>query len=137
MTDSPRPKAVFTYCFQVWITGLILAPAISLIWAGRDFVGEENWWSYEIFMIIYGFLFSVLALLLFSGGAAALFRLKWKVFICRWILSFFGTLLTMSTFGIVFHSPFSIHLGDYPGSLCYILPSVAGVWLYRWPGRIK
>ena len=137
MTDSPRPKAVFTYCFQVWITGLILAPAISLIWAGRNFVGEENWWSYGIFMIVYGFLFSAPALLLFSGCAAALFWKKWDVFICRLILSFFGILLTISTFGIVFRSPFSIHMGDYPGSICYILPSVTGVWPYRWPGRMK
>src|ERR1700735_4648777 len=137
MTDSPRPKAVFTYCFQVWITGLILAPAISLIWAGRNFVGEENWWSYGIFMIVYGFLFSAPALLLFSGCAAALFWKKWDVFICRLILSFFGILLTISTFGVVFQSAFSIHLGDYPGSLCYILPSVTGVWLYSWPGRMK
>jgi hypothetical protein len=137
MTDSPRPKAVFTYCFQVWITGLILAPAISLIWAGRSFVGEENWWSYGIFMIVYGFLFSAPALLLFSGCAAALFWKKWDVFICRLILSFFGILLTISTFGVVFQSAFSIHLGDYPGSLCYILPSVTGVWLYSWPGRMK
>jgi hypothetical protein len=137
MTGSPRPKAVFTYCFQIWITGLILAPVISFLWAGRNFVGEENWWSYEIFMILYGILFSAPALLLFSGATAALFWKKWDVFICRLILSLFGILLTISTFGIVFQSAFSIHLGDYPGSCCYILPSVTGVWLYKWPERMK
>lgn len=137
MTQERKPKAVFTYCFQVWITGIVLGPTISLVWVGRHFVGEENWWSYEIFMILYGFLFSAPALLLFSGCTAALFSLHWAVFIKRLVLSVFGTFLTMATFGVLFSAAFTIHLGDYPGSVCYLLPSLAGVWLYRWPGRMK
>jgi hypothetical protein len=137
MTNSPRPKAVFSYCFQVWITGLVLSPVISFLWAGRSCAGEESWWGYEIFMIIYAFLFSLPALFLFSGSVALLFWLGWDATISRVILSLLGILLTMLTFGVVFQSAFSIHLGDYPGSLCYIFPSLAGVWLYRWPGRMK
>jgi hypothetical protein len=137
MTSMPRPKAVFTYCFQIWLTGLIVSPVISFLWAGRDLAGEESWWAYELFMIIYAFLFSLPALFLFSGCAALLFWLRWNEAIGRLILSLLGILLTILTFAIVFQSPLSIHLGDYPGSLCYIFPSLAGVWLYRWPGRTK
>lgn len=137
MTEERRPKAVFTYCFQVWITGIVVEPTISLCWAAQHFVGQENWWSFEIFMVLYGLLISLPALLLFSGCAALLFSLGWRVSITRLDLSIFGTFLTIATFGIFFNAAFTIHLGDYPGSMCYVLPSLAAVWLYAWPGRMK
>ncbi len=132
-----KPKAVFTYCFQVWGTGIFLGPLISLIWAARYFDTRGEWLSYDVYITFYGGLLSLPSLVLFGGGGAVLFPLAWPVQVKRLVLSVYGIGLTMATFGVAFGYPLSIHLEGYPGSFCYIMPSLLGLWIYEWPGRVK
>jgi hypothetical protein len=130
-----KPKAVFIYCFQVWITGILLGPIISFIWATK--YNQEEWFGYEIFITLYSALFSIPGLLLFSGAAAFLFVRTWPVYLKRLLLGIWGIVLTVSTFQILFQESFSIHMAGYPGSFCYILPSFLSIWVYRWPQSMK
>jgi len=137
MTDPLKPKAVFTYCFQIWITGVLLGPVVFIIWHPEYYNEFGGWLVMEVIWGMYGAYFSIPALLLFSGGTAILFLRPWTAGIKRLILSFWGSLLIIASFGIFFGTPLATGMGELPGSISYLLPSFASVWIYRWPGRMK
>ena len=137
MSHSVKPKAVFTYCFQVWLTNILLGPVIFLFWGSATFGTFGDWIGFEVIVALYGAMFSIPALLLFSGGAAFLFLRSWSVNVKRLVLGIWGMLLTVATFGVLFQEPFSTNLGGFPGSICYLLPSFLSIWIYRWPGKMK
>lgn len=137
MSPHSKPKAVFIYCFQVWITGILFGPFISLIWAAAYFNTQGEWLGYDVYITLYSTLFSLPGLLLFSGAAAFVFLRTWRVRVKRLVLGIWGIVLTVSTFGILFQAPFSTHMAGYPGSVCYIIPSFLSIWIYRWPERMK
>lgn len=137
MSEYTKSKAVSTYCFQIWLTSVVLGPVFYLIWRSKQFTGFTDWLGFEVIVALYSILFSIPGMLLFSGGAAFLFRQTWPVWVKRLILSIWSILLTVSAYGILFEAPVSIRMDMFPGSICYCLPSFLGVWIYRWPSRMK
>ncbi|MBN8850667.1 MAG: hypothetical protein BGO55_30825 [Sphingobacteriales bacterium 50-39] len=137
MSDYKKTKAVFTYCFQVWMTAVMFGPVVYLIWYSKQFDGFTDWMGFEIIIGLYSIMYSIPGMLFFSGGAAFVFLRPWPIAAKRIVLSIWSSLLTIAAFGILFDRPITTKMDMFPGSICYCLPSILSIWIYRWPRRMK
>ena len=137
MPRDAKPKAVFTYCFQIWMTGLLLGPVIGFFGVFRELFSNDDWLWSEFGILLISLLVSIPGIIIFSGGAAVLFLWPRPIWLKRILLTIWGALITIGTFWVLFDTLFLTNTGTYPGSICYVLPSAAAVWIYSWPGRMK
>jgi len=134
-----KPKAVFTYCFQIWMASLLLGQNCFLIWDSPGFSMVGDWVGFEVYAIVCGLIFSAPAILLFSGGAAFLFLRTWPIPSKRFVLMVWGVFLIWATISVFFHVGWEMSLSNPLTRLtiCYIAPVIAGIWILRWPTKMK
>ncbi|HXB05882.1 MAG TPA: hypothetical protein VNW04_02165 [Puia sp.] len=129
---------VFFYCLKVWLASVLLGP--PLFWgclrqldkdASYTFGDLLNFWAYGI---LYGLGFSVISFLLFLGGMFYIYRRNWPILQRRTATALLGIVLTIIPF-LIFFGTLNFFLPETRIAFClsYLLPIVAGIFLYRFP----
>ena len=132
---------VFFYCLKVWLASVFIGPALFWCFMTRidrdaaytfaDFLG---FWGYAM---LYSLLFSLISFLLFLISMAYVSHQKWEWHRQRLVIAFLGIVLTVV--------PIVIFLGTYrffsdtgriAFFLSYLLPILAGIFLYPFPHSV-
>jgi uncharacterized Tic20 family protein len=129
---------VFFYCLKVWLASVLLGPPLfwgCLMQMDRDssytFGDLLNFWAYGV---LYGLAFSLISFLLFLLGMFYIYRRNWPVVQRRTATALLGIILTVIPF-LIFFQTLDVFLRETRIVFClsYLLPILAGIFLYRFP----
>jgi hypothetical protein len=133
---------VFFYCLKVWLASVLIGP---MLFSGVQPLLDEDaaytlnfflgFWGY---MILYGLGFSLVSFLLFWGGMIYITHQEWSSNQRRMAAAFLGIALTVAPFMVLFGTVNILMPKErIIFCLCYLLPILAGIFWYRFPGGPK
>lgn len=134
MRSYTKDKNVLVYCFQVWITILLLCPVVGFILGLEKPHGLWDFLALGIDIYMYEFIFGLPALLFFIAITVLLFKQRWPLVMKHLMLSlsfFFLAVGTISLFTRTFYSG-----KELLKALPYTIPIYLIIRLFDWPTRM-
>jgi len=128
-------KKIFIYCLKVWLSAVILGPALFFIPGDPTNDSSMGFWEYMMFACVAGLIYSLVSFLLFCAGVAYFTSLHISIALQKILTTGWSVLLTIAPFPILFgkNHPNWIILSELSG--CYLLPILIGIWIYRFPQK--
>ena len=129
---------VFFYCLKVWLASVLIGPALfsgCLPFLDSDAAYTPGFFlSFWGYMIVYGFAFSLVSFLVFWGCMVYITHQNWPYGQRRTAAAILGIALTVVPFMILFGT-LNIWMAKERVifCLCYLLPILAGIYMYRFP----
>lgn len=118
------------------MTCQVLGPLVIFFWPPWTHISADDFFDEFALVVISYLFFSTLPLyFLLWLGVHLIDRKAWHVWTKKLVATQVSLILVLITWVVTHwnHKPFN--WGDAPLYGMYALPLVAGVWIWRWPGR--
>lgn len=133
---------VFFYCLKVWLASVLIGPA--LFWccltridtdASYTFTEFLGFWGYAV---LYSLVFSLISFLLFLLSMVYVSHRHWPWHRQRWTIALLGIVLTLAPIAVFLGTlKFFDETGRIAFCLSYLLPILAGIFIYRFPHTVN
>ena len=123
----------FKYSVRVWLTGVLLSPAIIAVFGIIPRNNFDNIVFIFFFGTIFGLVLSIPSFLLLLSLTAIIVKRDFKPWYKKIILSFTGIALTLLAF-YLYQQNRMLHGENLQFAIVYALVIIAGIWYYKFQG---
>ncbi|HEX9514137.1 MAG TPA: hypothetical protein VF939_26780 [Puia sp.] len=137
MSHPTKPKAVFLYPLQVWLTSALIGPILWFLSPGISDHSLLTFVQFYWLALVFGFMFSFPSFLLLWAGVAYINRRTWRLLFKKLVVAGWAMSLAIAPFLLIsdwrepiLQGPNLAFIGSYVG------PLLAAVFLFRWPEKV-
>lgn len=137
MSHQAKPKAVYLYPLQVWLTSALIGPVLWFLSAGISDHALLTFVQFYWLTLVFGFMFSFPCFLLLWAGVAYVNRWRLRLLHKKLVVAGWALVLAIAPFLLIIDWREPILQGPNLAFIAsYVGPLLAAVFLFRWPGKV-
>lgn len=129
-----KPKAVYIYPLQVWLTSAFIGPILWFLWPGISEHSLFTFFDFYRITLLIGFLYSFPSFLLLLLGVAIVDQRPWRIFFKKLVVAGWAIVLAIAPFLFIFNwRDLFLDNSSLVSLGAYLVPLLAAVFLFSWP----